>query len=176
MAISPKLLADGEYVVLSTRTHIKELFAPIVVLILVGGVSGFLLGVIPDDPSWLYWVIVGLAALAALAWVVWPFLNWLSSTYTVTNRRLITRRGVITRHGHDLPLRRINDVSYEKQLTDRMLGCGTLVISTASEEGQIELPDVPHVEHVHLQITELLFGGGATGDLATGPDEGTGLP
>jgi uncharacterized membrane protein YdbT with pleckstrin-like domain len=74
----------------------------------------------------------------------------------VTNRRLITRRGIITRHGHDLPLRRINDVAYERQLVDRLLGCGTLVISAASEQGQIRLPDVPNVEQMHLRITELL--------------------
>jgi hypothetical protein len=49
-------------------------------------------------------------------------------------------------------------VSYERQILDRLLGCGTLVISAASEFGQIRLHDVPDVERVHLQITELLFG------------------
>ena len=61
---------------------------------------------------------------------------------------------------------RINDVSYEHGLIDRMLGCGTLQIESAGERGQVILPDVPHVEHMHLQMSDLLFGGpeGKPGD------------
>jgi hypothetical protein len=95
-----------------------------------------------------------------------PFLNWLFSTYTLTNRRLITRHGILTRTGRDIPLMRINDVSYEHGLIDRLLGCGTLQIESAGERGQVVLPDVPHVEHMHLQMSDLLFGGpeGKPGD------------
>jgi membrane protein YdbS with pleckstrin-like domain len=53
---------------------------------------------------------------------------------------------------------RINDVSYERTLLDRILGCGTLYVQTAAEGGTIELKDVPDVERVHLEMTELLFG------------------
>jgi hypothetical protein len=47
-----------------------------------------------------------------------------------------------------------------------MLGCGTLAIESAGERGQVILPDVPHVEHMHLQMSDLLFGGpeGKPGD------------
>jgi hypothetical protein len=61
---------------------------------------------------------------------------------------------------------RINDVSYEHGIIDRLLGCGTLQIESAGERGQVILPDVPHVEHMHLQMSDLLFGGpeGKPGD------------
>ena len=39
-----------------------------------------------------------------------------------------------------------------------MLGCGTLVVSDASEQGRVRLHDIPHVEQVHLAISDLLFG------------------
>ena len=55
-----------------------------------------------------------------------------------------------------LPLLRINDVSYQRSLMDRILGCGTLYIQTAAE-GAVVLDDVPDVEHVHLVLTGLLF-------------------
>jgi hypothetical protein len=32
------------------------------------------------------------------------------------------------------------------------------VISDASERGSVVLPDIPHVEQVHLQISDLLSG------------------
>ncbi len=86
------------------------------------------------------------------------FLLWVSASYTVTNRRLINRSGVFVRKGRDIPLHRINDVSYERGVLDRLLGCGTLVISDASEEGRSVLLDVPHVEQLQLVITDLVFG------------------
>jgi uncharacterized membrane protein YdbT with pleckstrin-like domain len=99
----------------------------------------------------------------ALVLVLWgcavPFLRWLTATYTVTDRRLITRSGILTRRGHDIPLSRISDVSYEHGLIDRMLGCGTLVISDASEQGRVSLPDIPDVERMHLTLSDLLFAG-----------------
>ena len=97
-------------------------------------------------------------ALAVAVWlVVKPFLRWLTTTYTVTDRRLITRTGIFSRRGHDIPVPRISDVAYEHGLVDRMLGCGTLVISDASEQGRVRLSDIPHVEQVHLAISDLLF-------------------
>lgn len=159
MGISPKLLGDGERVVVSTRTHAKALVVPILLFIVICALAGFLAALVPSDVAWLRWIIAAIATVAVVMWVLKPFLAWLTASYTVTNHRLITRRGVFTRVGHDLPLRRINDVSYERQLLDRMLGCGTLVVSAASEHGQIRLPDVPNVEQIHLRLTQLLFGG-----------------
>jgi len=40
---------------------------------------------------------------------------------------------------------------------DRVLGCGTLVVSDASEVGRVALPDVPRVEQLQLQLSELLY-------------------
>jgi uncharacterized membrane protein YdbT with pleckstrin-like domain len=90
--------------------------------------------------------------------VLLPFLRWRTTTYTITNRRLITRSGILNKVGKDLPLNRINDVSHERSLMDRILGCGSLIVQTAAEDGTIVLKDVPDVEHVNLQITQLLFG------------------
>lgn len=162
MGISPKLLGDGEHVIHSTRTHSKALVVPVLILIGVCAIAGFVIAVLPegDSQDLLTWLVIGVA-VALIGWLtVWPFLNWLTASYTVTNRRLINRSGVITRIGRDIPLHRINDVSYERGLLDRMLGCGTLVIAVASEEGQSVLPDVPRVEELQLVITDLLFGAG----------------
>lgn len=168
MAISAKLLGEDEYVVVSTRTHWKALIFPVFLLLVVAAGGGFLAAIVPSGslqtPGRIAILAVGVVILATFA--LKPFLNWYFSTYTVTNRRLITRHGILTRTGRDIPLMRINDVSYEHGLIDRVLGCGTLHIESAGERGQVVLPDVPHVEHVHLQMSDLLFGGpeGKPGD------------
>jgi uncharacterized membrane protein YdbT with pleckstrin-like domain len=157
MGISPRLLGDGEYVVRSTRTHVKALLWPIVLFILISGVTFLLVPWVPSNPPLLIWLIAVVASAAIAYWVVRPIAVWVSATYTLTNRRLITRRGVFTRLGHDIPLYRVHDVSYEHGLVDRILGCGTLVISAASERGRVVLPDVPNVEDLQLAMTELLM-------------------
>ena len=156
MGISKKLLSEGEHIVLSVRTHAKALIGPAVVLILV--VAGVIVAATLQSDSTLAVIVAAVVAVPVLTlWALIPFLRWMTSTYTVTNRRLITRHGIITRTGRDIPLFRINDVAYEKGLLDRILGCGTLIISDATEKAGVELPDIPNIEQVHLQISDLLF-------------------
>jgi uncharacterized membrane protein YdbT with pleckstrin-like domain len=160
MSISPKLLSPGEHVIASTRTHWKALVVPVLILIAACAAAGFLIAVLPDGSAHTILLLVVLVVAAAIVviFTVRPFLVWLTASYTVTNRRLINRSGVFVRKGRDIPLHRINDVSYERGVLDRLLGCGTLVISDASEQGRSVLPDVPHVEKLQLLITDLLFG------------------
>jgi uncharacterized membrane protein YdbT with pleckstrin-like domain len=180
VAFSRRLLGDDERVVVSTRTHVKALLLPALWLIVIAGAAGFLAsmstGVAGKAAPVLMVVVWALAFLVACKLVFAPFLRWLTATYTVTNRRLITRSGILSRRGHDIPLMRISDVAYEHGLVDRLFGCGTLVISDASERGSVELPDIPRVEQVHLQISDLLSrrpAGGRLDEEAGRLDDGT---
>lgn len=169
MATSAKLLGAEEYVVLETRTHAKALILPSLGLILTGGLLGLGTALIPSAyrPGGQLAVSV-LALVLAVWWALLPFLRWRTRTYTITNFRLITRQGIVNKTGKDLPLMRINDVSYERTLMDRMLGCGTLYIQTAAE-GAIVLDDVPDVERVHVSLTELIFGTARRGPTGSNP-------
>jgi len=161
-----KHLNPGENIVFSTRTHVKALFLPSIILILDAAGAGYLAS-LPDstnDNKNTYYIAIAVGfALIALWFFVRPFLTWITATYTVTNRRLTTHQGVVTRTGHDIQLARISDVSYEKGLLDRLLGCGTLVISDASDLG-VKLPDVPKVAERQRIISDLLFQGSDNND------------
>lgn len=169
MGVFRRRLSEGEYVVLSTRTHWKALVIPALVLVVTCGLAGYCLAILPSgaahDP--LLWTVIAVGGLVILWLVVRPFLSWFAATFTVTNFRLISRHGVLRRVGRDIPLSRINDVSYERGLWDRLLGCGTLVVSDASERGRSVLHDVPDVKRLRQTIADLLFGA-ESGD---GPDE-----
>ncbi|MEP9383966.1 PH domain-containing protein [Nocardioides sp. KR10-350] len=154
MAISSKLLNPGEEVVVSTRTHAKVLLLPLLALVVLLAIAVFVQVQIGSAAvRWIVWV---LAAVGILWWFLRPLVQWLAASYTITNRRLITRHGVLTRTGHDIPLTRISDVEYEFGLVDRMLGCGTLMISDASTDGEVTLHDIPHVEDVQRRLNQLL--------------------
>jgi membrane protein YdbS with pleckstrin-like domain len=155
VGISSRLLTEGETVVLHTRTHVKALLVPLLALLvgLAAGAAGQVW--LPGAAALVVWIVV---ALLVLWYVVRPLLVWASATYTVTTRRLITRHGVLTRRGHDIPLSRISDVASELDLLDRLLGCGTLVVSDASTHGQVVLHDIPRVEEAQRTLHELLDG------------------
>ncbi|CUR57085.1 Membrane-flanked domain [metagenome] len=157
MAISRSLLNDGEHVVVGTRTHPKVLALPIlllVVLLAAGVVVGNLIGDSGSNvPRLVVWAIV----LIAIIWlVVRPIITWYTTTYTFTNRRLITRSGFIAKEGRTIPLNRISGVDFEMGIIDRMFGCGTLVVSDASTDGRVDLHDIPQVEQVQLKVAEEL--------------------
>ena len=158
MALPRKLLGADETVVLHLRTHPKALILPGIMLIaLLGAVLiGWTL-MQPSTQPWVGWGVTAVSLLLFVVFVLVPYLRWRTSTYTLTNRRVITRHGIVSKSGHDLPLTRINNVTYDRSLMDRMLGCGTLRFTTAAE-APVTLPDVPDVERVHVVMTELLFG------------------
>jgi uncharacterized membrane protein YdbT with pleckstrin-like domain len=156
--IPKRLLADDEDVVMALRPHWKEMVGPVLVLLVTCPVATYLATIVPDGSAqkWLRLAIVVVAALIVLRFVVWPFLKWLTTSYIVTDRRIITRVGVVARTGRDMPISRVNDVTFSHSgLLERVLGCGTLVVESAGERGQLVLRDVPHVEEVQRDVYKL---------------------
>jgi len=174
VAISQKLLNPGENLLVSTRQHPKALFGPMLALVVLLAIGVAVQVLIDDeDLGWLELAVWVLVLIGILWFCVRPFLDWLTTVHGITERRLITRQGIITRRGHDIPLARVSDVQIEINLIDRPFGCGTLVITDASTFGEVRLNDIPHVERTQLQLNEQLHrlhGGG--GPDARRADEG----
>ena len=158
MAYPTKLLAEDERLVLDLHPHWKALVPPVLVLILTLGVGGFIAAAIPDgDRQGLFRLLVLIVALALLAaYSVRPFLRWLTTHFVITDRRVVMRSGILARTGRDVPLSRINDITFTTTFFERMLGCGTLVVESAGERGQVTLSDVPKVESVQRRLYDLV--------------------
>lgn len=156
--IPKRLLGDDEEVVMAMRPHWKEMVWPVLVLLVVSPLATYVATIVPESgwQTWLRLAVVVVAAVILLRWVLWPFLRWLTTAYIITDRRLITRVGIIARLGRDMPLSRVNDVTFEhSSLLERVLGCGTLVVESAGERGQLVLRDVPKVEEVQRDVYRL---------------------
>ncbi len=157
MAFSSKLLNEGEHVVVSTRTHPKVLALPLLTLVIVLGLAAWVSMMGDGDAAkYLHYAVWGLAAIVIIWWVIRPLINWWFTTYTFTNRRFIKRSGLIAKEGRTIPLNRISGVDFEIGIIDRIFSCGTLVVSDASEQGRVELSDIPRVEQVQLKVSEEL--------------------
>ncbi|MBM9459357.1 PH domain-containing protein [Nocardioides sp. zg-536] len=158
MAISKKLLNPGEQVIISTRQHPKALFVPILMLVLFLAVAVLAQVWLADDgfSRVLTYVVWVLAALGILWFSVRPFITWLTTVHAFTDRRLISRWGVLTRNGHDIPLNRVSDISIEINLIDRPFGCGSLIVTNAADGGKVRLNDIPHAEASHRRLSALM--------------------
>lgn len=156
MGFPESVLTSDERVVLHLHPHWKALIVPTFwLLVALGGVGA----------AWLFlssWHVVILYVLSAAGFVLfavgsfWPWLRWRTTHYVFTNERVILREGVVARQGRDIPLGRVNDVSFSHGLVERMLGCGTLTIESAGERGQVVLTAIPHVEKTQSVLYELV--------------------
>ena len=158
MAFPESILDDGEEVVRNLRPHWRRVVVPVALLPIVVGLASYGWFKLPDNSARqaLRYVILAAALVILLWWTVRPLLFWLSTRYIVTNRRVLIRSGVLSRTGRDIPLTRVNDVSFHRTLVERMFGSGTLTIESAGERGQIALKDVPQVEAVQRDIYRLV--------------------
>ena len=94
------MLGADEHVVIHTRTHAKALILPALALILIGGGVGVGLALMPADAEPAGSIaVLAVGLVLVLWWVVVPYLRWWTTTYTVTNRRLITRSGILNKTG-----------------------------------------------------------------------------
>jgi uncharacterized membrane protein YdbT with pleckstrin-like domain len=154
MAFPQRLLADDEEIVLDLHPHWKRLLLPTLVLPVVVGIATYLMFLVPSGSvrTPVRWAIVAVAVLALLRFTVWPWVTWQTTRYVLTTRRVVIRRGVFGRSGRDIPLTRVNDVSFHHSLFERLLRCGTLTIESAGEHGQVVLPEVPDVELVQREV------------------------
>ena len=143
-----------EQPVLLLHPHWKTLIRPVLVAVLVLAVALVAVAAIPSGAGRL--AVAVIAILALMLWLIVPVLRWRTTTYELTTRRLRTRFGIVTRRGRDIPLTRINDVSFEKGVLDRLLGAGRLVVESAGEHGQIVLTDIPNVEYVQATLFRLV--------------------
>ncbi|MCW2600253.1 MAG: rane-flanked domain protein [Frankiales bacterium] len=154
VAYPKKLLSDDETVALETHPHWKTLVLPVLELLVVLGLAGFLVAVVSDSTA--RYIVVGVAIVLVVVFTLVPFLRWRTTMFVITNKRVVVRSGILSRTGRDIPLTRVNDVTFTHNLLERILGCGTLLVESAGERGQVQLTEIPKVEQVQRRLYELV--------------------
>ena len=158
MPYPDKLLGDDEEVVRHLHPHGLALFWPVVLFLLVVGSASFGAAIVPTGPQqgMVRLAVVALALLVLLALVVVPVLRWRTTHYVITTHRLLFREGILVRHGRDLGLARITDVSFRQTLWERIIRSGTLTIETAGDGGATVLQQIPDSEGVQQLLAYLI--------------------
>jgi len=150
VAYPEELLGADEQVVVHKHPHWKMLVVPVLAFLLLVALGSYLAALVAGQ-SWerRAWIALAVVGVVGVVWLtVAPLLRWRTTHFVVTNRRVLVREGVLTRSGIDIPLDRVNSVQFRHTLLERLLGCGTLSIESASDE-PLEFDDIPGVERVH---------------------------
>ena len=149
MAYPRSELNTGEVVVLDLRPHWWYFSRQILTLVVAMaiGIVALVLGA-PDSAS----MIVGIAILLVLVWLGSSYVVWATTNFVVTSDRLISRSGVLTRQGVEIPLERINTVFFRQNLWERFIRSGDLEIESASEQGSSEFSNIRRPLNVQNEI------------------------
>lgn len=154
MKYPASLLNSGEEIQLQLRPHFRALVAPAFLLL----ISLLLLGATAyyAKDTFLFWPLIIGAGVLFLFGTFIPFVRWLTTQFVFTNRRIITREGLISRSGRDMPVSKVNNVSFHVPLMGRILNYGTLIVESAGDDdADLHIDDVPNVEQVQRLIYSL---------------------
>jgi uncharacterized membrane protein YdbT with pleckstrin-like domain len=106
--------------------YVRGLLAAVLAGVIVGIVTR-LTGRSVDVP----WVSTAVLVVFVVV-LVWGLIRRIATTYTITNRRLTIRSGLLSRELHECRLERVQNVNTRQRLLERMLGIGTVDFDTAA--------------------------------------------
>ncbi len=153
MPFPRKLLNAGEEVVIDIRPHWLFLVpsgAAFVAALVLG------IAVLMWDPSGalktIVFVLVGLVLLLALGFFGVRYAKWATTNFVLTGDRIISRHGVLSKSGIEIPLQRVNTVFFKQSVFERMVGAGDLTIESAGERGSETFGDIRRPAEVQREI------------------------
>ena len=149
MPFPRKFLNEGEEVILDLRPHWSYFTGPAAALVV-----ALVLAIVAAGQHAPDWLEIGILLLAAVAflWCLARYARWATTNFVVTSDRLIHRYGVFAKRGQEIPLERLNDVSFRRTLIQRMVGAGDLLIESGGERGQQPFDHIAHPERVQNVI------------------------
>jgi uncharacterized membrane protein YdbT with pleckstrin-like domain len=140
-----------ELVVARFRGHARRLFWSALVLIAVSGAGAYFYDNLPSGFE--NWMVPAAAAVAVVLLVIVPFLTWLSTTYTITTRRVIVQDGIGARRRRELSHARGYSIGVRRGPIQRMWGAGTITLSNGVD-APLRLVNVPSVNLVHEVLAD----------------------
>ncbi|MGZ4690092.1 MAG: PH domain-containing protein [Acidimicrobiia bacterium] len=145
-----KLINEGENVVLDLKPHWfffwKHILVGIAFLVV------FIVYLGPADGSSILGWPLGIGLLVFAGFVVEKYLVWTYTHFVLTDRRVISRSGIVSKRGTEIPLERINNIDFHQNIFLRMIGAGDLDIESAGKDGQSHFDNVRHPDMVQQEV------------------------
>jgi uncharacterized membrane protein YdbT with pleckstrin-like domain len=151
-----RYLLPHERQVISVHQHPAVLIGPIVLVLLGLGLAGWLSTVARGNGTallviWLLWGIL-------LLWLVWKVIDWSMVYFVITSERLLLSQGFILRRVDMMPLGKVTDMSFRRDLRGQLLGYGEFVVESAGQDQALRnVRFLPYPEQLYLEVCGLVF-------------------
>ncbi|HYD13551.1 MAG TPA: PH domain-containing protein [Allosphingosinicella sp.] len=119
-------------------------------------IAGIVLWLMNTANLGMYWVALSLLALGIF---VWRWFENLASKFSITEERLIIRRGIIAKSVDEIELYRIKDVRINFSIINQIAGIGTISISSSDEttrDGDLVIRDVERAQARREELRRLV--------------------
>ena len=151
-------LQSGERVIYQGHPSWRAILGFYLKGILVGAAAAVLAGLINDGVGLGIVTFVVVAAVVILA----GFVKRVATVYTITDRRLNIKVGIIARRVQETRLQRVQNVNYDQGVYERLMRIGDVEFTTAgTDESNFVFAGVAQPEQVVQQVeqaTPLLSG------------------
>lgn len=150
-AYPSKLINEGETVVLDLKPHwwfFWKHIASGAALLIVGIVWTVAL---KNPPKFGKYALAAAIAVYAV-FVSIKYLTWTYTHFVLTDRRVISRSGIVSKRGTEVPLDRVNNIDFAQKIWERVIGAGDLSIESAGKDGQSHFQNVRHPDMVQQEV------------------------
>jgi membrane protein YdbS with pleckstrin-like domain len=132
----------------------KEFVIGLLATLLMGWLTGYLGS---RNQNGLVSVVV-VAWLLVLGYVGWRMLDWWYDRFILTNKRIMTVKGLVTRTVGMMPLVRVTDMKYDQSALGRLLNYGTFVVESAGQDQALRtVKPLPNPNELYLRIVEEMY-------------------
>lgn len=160
-------LLPGETELLRVHRHpvviLRRTALPILgILVVLGAISVLAAGNpmhLSRSLTTLAWIIELVILIAGLIYLDIQYIIWRSESLTVTDQRVLYRRGVFGRFSRSIGLARVQDVTTAQGFIGRLFGYGTVEVESAARDGAEVFDHVPDPVGFRNVLFEQLHGG-----------------
>jgi uncharacterized membrane protein YdbT with pleckstrin-like domain len=127
-------LSSGEAVLYRTRLHWTVMVAPCLGAVLLGAAGiGLLAGALSESTgkngnSGVFSGAGVLLLVIAAVLVIAGYIKRAATEMAVTNKRVLVKRGILTRRSIEIMLAKIESIAVDQTLTGRMFNFGTIIV------------------------------------------------
>ncbi len=157
-------LSPGERVIFRGHPSWRAILGFYLKGVLIAAVAGAVAKLVGAGAVTVFLIVLAVIAATVLA----GFLRRVATTYTITDRRLNIKRGMVSREIQETRLERVQNVNYRQSVYQRIMQIGDVDFDTAAtDDYDFVFVGVADPEQV-VQAVDKATGAGAAGDHGLG--------
>jgi uncharacterized membrane protein YdbT with pleckstrin-like domain len=123
-------LSPGEQVIFQGHPSWRAILGFYLKGILIAAAAGLLATLFGADDGTVFLIVLAVIAITVLV----GFVKRVATTYTITDRRLNIKRGIVSREVQETRLERVQNVNYRQSVYQRIMQIGDVDFDTAATD------------------------------------------